>query len=234
MTASHLGPVTHTTAADAATTALFNGIVDGTVAPGSHLRLAELADQFGLSMMPVREALRRLEHLGLVEVEAHRGAFVRELSLDDVRATYEARFLLEGEAASLAARHFTAQAAQTAQEALETRARHLDSGSLQSARDAHELFHFTIYEAAGNPWLLRAIMPPWRNAERYRLESMRRPDMSAQRAKEHEAMLAAVIDGDADAARSRTIEHLRASLALIESIYTAGSTPSDEDVDPAD
>lgn len=224
--ASHLPPVTHTTAADAATTALFNGIVDGTVAPGSHLRLAELAEQFGLSMMPVREALRRLEHLGLVELEAHRGAFVRQLSLEDVRATYETRFLLEGEAAERAARNFTPEAAQTARDALAARARHMAEGEPHRARDAHELFHFTIYQAAGNPWLLRSIMPPWRNAERYRLESMRRPELAAERAREHEAILTAVIDGDGAAARDRTIEHLQASLTLIEGLFATGDEKS--------
>lgn len=221
MAASHLAPVPHTTAADAATTALFNGIVDGTLSPGSHLRLAELAEQFGLSMMPVREALRRLEHLGLVELEAHRGAFVRQLSLEDVRATYETRFLLEGQAARRAAGKVTARAEQTARDALAARAKHMAEGDPQRARDAHELFHFTIYEAAGNPWLLRSIMPPWRNAERYRLESMRRPELAAQRAQEHDAILTAVLDGDGDAARDRTIEHLQASLSLIEDLFTA-------------
>ena len=101
--ASKLPPVAHVTAADGATSALFSANVDGTLAPGSHLRLNELAEQFGLSMMPVREALRRLEHLGLVLVEPHRGAFVREMTLEDLTATYETRFLLEGEAAYLAA-----------------------------------------------------------------------------------------------------------------------------------
>lgn len=213
--ASKLPPVAHVTAADGATSALFSAIVDGTLAPGSHLRLNELAEQFGLSMMPVREALRRLEHLGLVLVEPHRGAFVREMTLEDLTATYETRFLLEGEAAYLAAKMFTPAAERIAREALAARAYHLELGNTQFARDAHERFHFTIYESAQNPWLVRSIMPLWRNAERYRLESMRHPELAAQRAKEHEAILAAVVEGDAEAARDRTVEHLRSSVQLM-------------------
>lgn len=215
--ANKLPPVALTTAADAATSAVFKAIVDGTLAPGSHLRLNDLAEQFGLSMMPVREALRRLEHLGLVQVEPHRGAFVREMTLEDVTSTYETRFLLEGEAAYRAARRFTPAAERVAREALAARAYHLELGNTQYARDAHERFHFTIYETAENPWLVRSIMPLWRNAERYRLESMRHPELAAQRAREHEAILAAVVARDADAARDRTVEHLRSSMELIVS-----------------
>jgi DNA-binding GntR family transcriptional regulator len=210
-----LPPVSRVTAADGATAALFEAIVDGTLAPGAHLRLGELAEQFGLSMMPVREAIRRLEHLGLVEVEPHRGAFVREMTLEDLTATYETRFLLEGEAARLAAQRFTPAAAAVAREALAARAYHLELGNTQQARDAHERFHFAIYESAGNPWLVRSIMPLWRNAERYRLESMRHPELAAQRAREHEAILAAVLEGDGEAARDRTIEHLESSMRLM-------------------
>lgn len=214
-----LAPVAVTTAADAATSALFNAIIDGTIAPGAHLRLNELAEQFGLSMMPIREALRRLDHLGLVQLEPHRGAFVREMSLDDVTATYETRYLLEGEAAYRAASRFTAEAERVAREALAARAYHLGLGNTQHARDAHERFHFTIYESAANPWLVRSITPVWRNAERYRLESMRHPELAAQRAAEHEAILSAVVAGDADAARASTIEHLRSSMQLIVGMF---------------
>ena len=210
-----LSPINRVTAADGATAALFDAIVDGTLAPGSHLRLGELAEQFGLSMMPVREALRRLEHLGLVELEPHRGAFVREMTLEDLTATYETRFLLEGEAAAQAADGFTAEAEDKAREALAARAYHLELGNTQLARDAHERFHFAIYESAGNPWLVRSIMPLWRNAERYRLESLRHPELAAQRHREHVAILTAVVEGDAEASRDRTVEHLRSSMQLM-------------------
>jgi DNA-binding GntR family transcriptional regulator len=233
-----LSTIARQTAAEAATSALFNGIIDGTLAPGSHLRLQDLAEQFGLSMMPVREALRRLADLGLVELEPHKGAFVRPMTLDDVVSTYETRFLLEGEAAYLAAKRFTADQRAVAQEALDHRARYLERGDAEHARDAHERFHFTIYEAASNPWLVRCIMPLWRNAERYRLESMRRPELAAQRAREHDAILIAVSEGDGDAARERMVTHLRSSMDLILSTFAdtddGGHLPDGEtDVDPA-
>lgn len=234
MSPKSLEPVALSTAAEAATSALFAAIVDGTIAPGSHLRLQDLAKQFGLSMMPVREAIRRLAALGLVEVEPHKGAYVRPMTLEDVVATYETRFLLEGAAARAAAARFTDDDAQAARDALDDRARFMERGDAEHARDAHEKFHFTIYNAAGNPWLNRCIMPVWRNSERYRIESMRHRELNEQRAREHEEILAAVTEGDGDAAEEKMIAHLRASQQLIIDTFaerdaTSGALPDPDD-----
>lgn len=207
-------PLAHVTVAEAATTALFNAIVDGTLAPGTHLRLKDLAEQFGLSMMPMREAVRRLEALGLVELEPHRGAFVRPKTLADLQSTYATRRLLEGEAAAQAAEAFTEAEASLARRALDDLDRCLAAGDTEHARDAHERFHFTIYHASASPWLVRSITPLWRNAERYRLESLRPASLAKRRAREHDAILAAVVAGDAEAARKRMDEHLCYSMDL--------------------
>src|SRR3954470_16750413 len=72
-------------------------ILRGVVAPGQALRQEELADRFGVSRLPVRDALLRLEAQGLVHVYPNRGAFVITLSADEVREIYEMRILLEGD-----------------------------------------------------------------------------------------------------------------------------------------
>ena len=211
-----VSPVRHSTASEVATTALFEAICDGSIPPGTHLRLQELSDQLGMSMMPVREAIRQLAAMELVDLEPHKGARVRLMTLEDLRDTYEARFVLEGAAVRQAARAFTAADAEVARTALADRARHLASGERRLARDAHERFHFTLYEAAGNPWLVRSILPLWRNAERYRLESFRHPEVAAQRACEHEGILEAVVAGEGENAERRMVEHLTASMRLVE------------------
>jgi DNA-binding GntR family transcriptional regulator len=218
-----VSPVKPSTASEAATTALFEAICDGTIPPGTHLRLQELSDQLGMSMMPVREAIRQLAAMELVDLEPHKGARVRPMTLEDLRDTYEARFVVEGAAVRQAAGAFTATDAEVARQALADRARHLESGERRLARDAHERFHFTLYEAAGNPWLVRSILPLWRNAERYRLESFRHPEVLAQRACEHEEILAAVVAGDGDTAERRMIEHLTASMRLVEQSLPTGA-----------
>ena len=211
-----VGPIQHSTASEAATTALFEAICDGTLPPGTHLRLQELSDQLGMSMMPVREAIRRLAAMELVDLEPHKGARVRPMTLQDLRDTYEARFVLEGAAVRQAAGRFTEAAAEIARSALADRARYLAAGERRPARDAHERFHFTLYEASGNAWLVRSILPLWRNAERYRLESFRHPEVAAQRACEHEAILAAVVAGEGETAERTMVEHLTSSMSLVE------------------
>ena len=86
----------HRTLAEHAVAELQEAIVTGELAPGTPLRLARLAEQLDMSPMPVREAIRQLERLGLAEHVPHRGARVSELSVGDLHETYEARLALEG------------------------------------------------------------------------------------------------------------------------------------------
>src|SRR5678815_5398232 len=72
-------------------------ILRGVLAPGQALRQEELAERFGVSRLPVRDALLRLEAQGLVHVYPNRGAFVISLSADEVSEIYEMRILLEGD-----------------------------------------------------------------------------------------------------------------------------------------
>lgn len=215
--------VAHGTASDAATTALFEAICDGRIGAGAPLRLQELSDQLGLSMMPIREAIRRLAAMDLVELQPHKGAWVRTMSLEDLRETYETRFVLEGAATRAAAGRFTEHDAALARKALDERASSLAAGDRRASRDAHERFHFTIYEAADNVWLVRSIVPLWRNSERYRVESLRHPEIADKRAEEHEEILDAVLRRDGDAAERSLIEHLRSSMKIVEESLNAES-----------
>ncbi|MBB4930451.1 DNA-binding GntR family transcriptional regulator [Lipingzhangella halophila] len=85
------------------------GILDGRYAPGVHLGETELAESIGASRTPVREALRRLEMEGLVEVLPHRGARVVEWAAEDLDEIYNLRMLLEGFAVARAATRITSK-----------------------------------------------------------------------------------------------------------------------------
>ena len=84
-------------------------ILRGEVEPGQALRQEELAERFGVSRLPVRDALLRLEAQGLVHVYPNRGAFVVALSADEVREIYEMRILLEGDIIERAVPRMTAE-----------------------------------------------------------------------------------------------------------------------------
>ena len=201
-------------ASDVAAEALFDAIVDRKLPPGSPLRLKDLSEQLGMSMMPVREAIRRLAALDLVEIEPRKGARVRELTMVDLEDTYFTRMHLEGLAVREAARRFTPEAAARAATALAERESAAASGDRVAVRDAHERFHFAIYEAAGRPWLLRSILPVWRNSERYRVEALYREDLAHERDHEHAEILAAVRRGDGNAAARWLTAHLASSVQL--------------------
>ena len=123
--------------AEAALAELRDSILSGELAPGAPLRLEELAERLGMSISPVREAVRRLESLGLAVHIPHRGARVSELALDDLRDTYEVRLVLEPLAVRRAAGRFTAQDAATARARLADYAGAHERGDARAARAAH-------------------------------------------------------------------------------------------------
>ena len=201
-------------ASDVAAQSLFDAIVDGRIPPGSPLRLKELAEQLGMSMMPVREAIRRLAALDLVEIEPRKGARVRELTLEDLRDTYFSRLHLESIAVWEAAKAFTAEDSDRATLALEERAEAQARGDRVGERDAHERFHFVLYEASRRTWIVRSILPAWRNSERYRVEALRHHEMQAERDNEHVQLLEAVRRGDSAEAVRWLVAHLGSSVRM--------------------
>src|SRR6187455_3267741 len=74
-------------------------IMSGELPAGTQLKVRDLAEQVGSSVMPVREAIRRLEESGLAVREPHKGAIVKSLTMDELVQTYEVRILLEVDAA---------------------------------------------------------------------------------------------------------------------------------------
>ena len=83
------------TAQELVLSSLREAILSGALPPGSRLRQERLAEQFGTSRIPVREALRALEHEGIVSSVPYRGFTVTELDADDIEEVYEMRILLE-------------------------------------------------------------------------------------------------------------------------------------------
>ncbi len=126
---------------------LEEAILEGDLKPGERLRAEALAQRFGTSRTPVREALLQLEAQGLVDVEPNRGAVVRTFDRDDLQDLYELRALLEPHAAALAA----------------TRISEADIERLEALCEdedqivANEAFHRIILEAAQSPRLQVAM-----------------------------------------------------------------------------
>jgi len=220
------GPSSRRTLAEVAAAELHQLILSGELPSGSPLRLVELADRLRMSQMPVREGLRRLEALGLVEVIPHRGAWVRELSMDDLTDTHQTRLALESLAVRAAAARFTEADAVRAAAALAEHVRLSKIGDIVAARAAHTEFHFAIYRACGSRWLPRAIEPVWQNSERYRFGRPQTPERIERHRSEHQAILEACRQHDVPAAEEALRVHLRGALDRITQSMTQRQTES--------
>lgn len=200
-------------------------ILRGVLPAGSHLRIQELAERFDTSSMPVREALRKLAALGLVDLVPHRGARVCELSIADLEDTYRARLALEPFVVAEAAEHFTQEQAAKAQEALARHEAHLAAGENDAARRAHTEFHFLLYQAAGSRWLLRAIEPGWQNSERYRFSRRHEDAYNDRSHEEHIELLNACRAQDPQRAERAMRVHLEGAMGRMRAAMTEEEGP---------
>jgi DNA-binding GntR family transcriptional regulator len=183
-------------------------IITGQAEPNSPLRQRDLAERFGVSPTPVREALRRLEAEGLVKYDLHRGATVIDGSFAPNEENYWVRAVLEPFAARLAATRITPDELAALDDI------HVDlsrspgaEGSLNTDAAYHELnrrFHFGIYEAARSPLLLALIRLLWQSFPLGPATVRSREDSLAG----HEAILDALHEHDADAAELHTRRHI--------------------------
>lgn len=198
----------HRTLAEQAVAELQEAILTGELPPGTPLRLARLAESLDMSPMPVREAVRQLERLGLAEHVPHRGARVSALSVGDLHDTYDARLALEGLAVRRAAERFSSQDAARCAAFLGEHVTAYRRGDERRSRELHMEFHFCLYSASGSQWLVRLIRPLWQNSERYRIASLYERASLERRRREHQRILDACVARDPDQAEA----HLRAHL----------------------
>lgn len=196
----------HRTLAEKAYETLHTAIITGVLRPGARLPIEELAEHLEMSPMPIREAVRRLDAVGLVENVPHRGARVTELSVTDLTEVYEVRLSLEPLAIRRTAARFTDALAAQGRQYLQQLESMADDTSAATS-EAHAAFHFVFYEAAGSAWLLRLIRPAWQVSERYALEWPEVRQLEPRR-EEHREILAACEAHDPDRAARALHDHL--------------------------
>ncbi|MFC7457761.1 GntR family transcriptional regulator [Brachybacterium sp. GCM10030267] len=205
--------------------ALAARIMDGTLAPGTPLRIGVLSHELGMSATPVREALNLLTGEKLVDYLPMRG-FVVTMPPDDdqVRWMGEARLLLEPELAALAAARATASQREDLAATLE-RTRSAGVGARFSEYEGYlqhsSAFHAEIAGAARNPYLAAALEAIPVHTLRFRRFGDAGVDDAEVSLAEHREVLEAVQRGDEDAARAAMSAHVRGVTA--RSLGSAGS-----------
>ena len=190
-------------------------IMSGRLAQGATVNLEALAAELDVSTTPVREAMRRLASEGFVVLDAHRDAHVASLTADEAQNLFEVRQQLDPLAIRLAAERRDDADRERIRDAaayLEP----LDAGSGLAALDAHRAFHVALYRASHNDLLISLLDGLWDKADRYRRAALETredsPDDRARVQAEHQAMMTAVLDGDAEAAEEQMRRHVANSL----------------------
>jgi DNA-binding GntR family transcriptional regulator len=197
-------------------------ILTGEYPPGSRLRLSQLAEETGVSLIPVREALRVLEAERLVCSVPNKGATVSELSIDDMNDLYAMRILLEGEAVASSTR-LTKQEANSREALLVELEAAQEAGDAATTMRLHRDFHFGLYERTESSWLLFVIDILWKHAERYQWLSLQhRSDVAND---EHRAILRALERGEMQGAADAVRAHLNTTRGLIENAYMRSASP---------
>ncbi len=197
---------------DVAYRALRDGIRHGRFRPGQRLVETAIADEEGISRTPVRQALRRLEREGVVEIEKRRGARVRDLSPREISDLYEVRARLEGFACELAAER-------------STRADHVDLRRIAEAfeaaagpdaerddfarvREMNAALHRKISQAAGNPFIGTALEASLENPLVLRAYRGFNDEELARSTLFHHLIVEALCSGNGDRAGRLMTEHV--------------------------
>jgi len=207
----------HRTMAEYALEQLREAIIMGELPAGTALRLDELARSLGMSISPIREAVRQLEALGLAKHVPHQGARVLDFDVEELRDLFEIRLALESLAVRRAAERFTDANAEAATGQLE---RFDAAAALDDVREsmrAHTDFHFTLYDASQSPWLVALIRPAWDRSERFRPALLTSKDGPQERHRAYDrALLDACIAHDPEAAAKALHDHLELASVIFE------------------
>jgi len=184
-------------------------IQSGQLKPGERLREVELAESIGLSRTPIREALARLESEGLVVHDATRGIVVAELDYSMVTELYYMREVLEGTAARLTAQHASEVELSILEDLCYQYEASLDNETQLAI--SNRQFHETLYRCSHNRYLVNMLTVLHDALSLLGSTTLTDRERAAETLKEHEAVVAAIRERDADGAEQALRAHIRAA-----------------------
>lgn len=210
-------------------------ILSGRRAPGSKLRFEMLKSDYGVGLSPLREALSRLVSAGLVTVDGRRGFRVAAASLADIADIAMVREEIEGsalrksiaggddawEAQVVAARHRLA---------LLERGQSKDVDNEDVWETCHRDFHLALIGACGSPWLINLAALVNDQFDRYRRLAILKSLSGRPTSLEHQQLMEASLDRDAERAVALLLQHIREALQLIVTSgaeFTGRAAPSE-------
>jgi len=184
------GPGLPTSKADRAYQFIRQSVIDGHRAPGERLVIEQIAREIDVSVVPVREAIRRLEAEGYVTYTRNVGATVSTIDLDRYPETVEALAVIEGAAIGLAAPHLTAKDVKEARALNEQLRRIVDAVDPPRFTATNQKFHRTLYRRCPNRHILHMVVKEWALIEATRKSAFAFiPERAIGSVAEHEQLL---------------------------------------------
>ena len=191
--------------------ALKRDIITLTYAPGAAIREQEVAQRYGSSRVPVREALGRLQQEGFVDSVPYRGFSARQISLREIADSFDLRLVLETHAAELAAENASAEDLEQLDLLGSVEYRPKDVDSYTEFLDMNLHYHLAIAEVAGNAQLTRVLKDLLESMQRYFFLGLDLGDYGGEMRGEHEELNALLRVRDAEGAAECVRNQLLAS-----------------------
>ena len=219
MSARHDGPGTTT---QHVLGELRAAIVAGQYRPGDRVHQEDIADRLGVSLAPVREALRALEQEGQVVYRPRRGYAITELRVEDLHEIYALRRLLEERAVRAALPHLDDDAIERIALAASDCADAASLGDVAAELEANRRFHFGMMDAPAQPQTMRLIRLLWDSTESYRAMYYNSPEERSVTVVAHSEILEAVRRKAADEVVAALDEHRGRALRVLSNILSSG------------
>lgn len=188
--------------------AIEDEIVEGRLRPGERLDELQLSGRFGVSRTPVREALIQLAATGLIELRPHRSTVVSVPGPQKLYEMFETMAEIEASCGKLATRRLTADHQRALERAIDLCRSSAAGGDPEAYYLENQAFHQAIYGAAGNEFLAEQALALSRRLAPFRRVQLHSRNRLGQSLAEHEQIVAAILDDDADLAASSLHAHV--------------------------
>ena len=184
-------------------------IVNGSMVPGQRLDEMVLAKKYGVSRTPVREAIRALIAIGLVQNTGKQGSQVAKLSISMLIEMFELMAVLEGMCAQLAARRATKNELLEMQKTHQLLEKTFEKGNHKEFYNVNLQFHDQLYNASHTQYLAEETLRLRRRLSPYRMRVTFQPGRMNSTLEEHNKILIAIKKGESELAKNEAISHLR-------------------------
>lgn len=197
--------------------ALTDAISSGELAPGTLLDEQQLADRYGASRTPVREALRQLATSGMVEIRPRRGVIVRHVTADEVMDMFETMAEIEAVCVRLATYRITPLERSRLLRIHEASEAAVEANDVDAHDALNREFHEAIYRAAHNDFLAEQAIAVRTRLNAFRRMQLRQDRRLANSRAEHDAVMRAIAQGDGEEAARRMRAHMLNAASALDS-----------------